>query len=50
MKEVGKRAMAVDEKQMMDDVVLLMKKVAEALAEFAMDQSVDNLGRMGLQE
>ena len=50
MKEVGKRTMAVDEKQMMDDVVLLMKKVAEALAEFAMDQSVDNLGRMGLQE
>ena len=47
---VGNKTMAVDEKQMMDDVVLLMKKVAEALAEFAMDQSVDNLGRMGLQE
>ena len=46
MEELGK----MDKKQMMDDVALLMKKVAEALAEFAMDQSVDNLGRMGLEE
>ena len=46
MEEVGK----MDKKQMMDDVALLMKKVAEALAEFAMDQSVHNLGRMGLEE
>ena len=48
--EVGKRTVAVDEKQMMDDVVLLMRKVADALAEFAMAQSVDNLQRMGLEE
>ena len=42
--------MAVDDKQMRDDVATLMRKVADALAEFAMDQSVDNLSRMGLEE
>ena len=44
------RKMGVDEKQVMDEVAILMRKVADALAEFAMDQSVDNLSRMGLEE
>ena len=44
------RKMAVEEKQMMDDVAILMRKVADALAEFAMDQSVDNLRSLGLEE
>ena len=44
------RKVAVEEKQMMDDVAILMRKVADALAEFAMDQSVDNLRSLGLEE
>ena len=40
----------MEEKQVMDDVTILMRKVAEKLAEFAMDQSVDNFTRMGLEE
>ena len=40
----------MDEKQMMDDVALLMRKVADALAEFAMDQSIENLMSMGLDQ
>ena len=48
--EEAKRTRAVDEKQMMDDVALLMRKVADALAEFAMDQSIENLMSMGLDQ
>ena len=50
MEEEAKRTRAVDEKQMMDDVALLMRKVADALAEFAMDQSIENLMSMGLDQ
>ena len=50
MEEEAKRTRAVDEKQMMDDVALLMRKVADALAEFAMDQSIENFMSMGLDQ
>ena len=37
-----------DKEQVVDDVTLLMREVAEKLAQFAVNQSLDKLAGMGL--
>ena len=37
-----------DKEQVVDDVTMLMMKVAEKLAQFAVNQSLDKLAGMGL--
>ena len=45
--EVGEKVV-VDKEQVVDDVTMLMMKVAEKLAQFAVNQSLDKLAGMGL--
>ena len=46
-KEVGEKVVE-DKEQVVDDVTMLMMKVAEKLAQFAVNQSLDKLAGMGL--
>ena len=45
--EVGEKVV-VDKEQVVDDITMLMMKVAEKLAQFAVNQSLDKLAGMGL--
>ena len=46
-KEAGEKVVE-DKEQVVDDVTMLMMKVAEKLAQFAVNQSLDKLAGMGL--
>ena len=46
-KEVGEKVVE-DKEQVVDDITMLMMKVAEKLAQFAVNQSLDKLAGMGL--
>ena len=47
-KEVDNEKVVEDKEQVVDDVTMLMMKVAEKLAQFAVNQSLDKLAGMGL--